>query len=388
MPTLPAWVLASAILSAADTPISYTRDIRPILSENCFYCHGQDPNQRKADIRLDTLQGQKDSGAITPGKPSESSLIDRIHSGDASKLMPPPKSNRKLSAEQKKLLERWIAEGARFEDHWAFVPPVRPPVPEVPGITHPVDRFLAAAQKAKGLQPNPEADRLTLIRRLTLDLTGLPPTPAEVEAFAGDTNPKAYDKLVDRLMDSPHYGERQALPWLDAARYADSNGFQQDGDTFQWVWRDWVVRALNDNMPFDRFSTEQLAGDLLPGATPEQKVASAFNRNHLVNGEGGAIPDEQRFVIYFDRMDVTATNWLGLTLACAQCHDHKYDPITTRDYYSLMAGFNQLSESGLAGFQSSKTRVSPPFIEFPLPGQKEKIANLEKEAGDLASQFE
>jgi len=388
MPTLPAWVLASAILGAADTPISYTRDIRPILSENCFYCHGQDPNQRKADIRFDTLEGQKESGTITPGKPSESPLIDRIHSGDATKLMPPPKSNRKLTADQKKLLERWIAEGARFEDHWAFVPPVRPPVPEVPGITHPVDRFLAAAQKVKGIQPNPEADRRTLIRRLTLDLTGLPPTPAEVDTFANDPEPKAYDKLVDRLMASPHYGERQALPWLDAARYADSNGFQQDGDTFQWVWRDWVVKALNDNMPFDRFSTEQLAGDLLPGATPAQKVATAFNRNHLVNGEGGAIPDEQRFVIYFDRMDVTATNWLGLTLACAQCHDHKYDPITTRDYYSLMAGFNQLSESGLAGFQSSKTRVSPPFLEYPLPGQKEKIAALEQEAGELANQLE
>ena len=388
MPTLPAWVLASAILGAADTPISYTRDIRPILSENCFYCHGQDPNQRKADIRFDTLQGQKESGTITPGKPSESPLIDRIHSGDATKLMPPPKSNRKLTADQKTLLERWIAEGARFEDHWAFVPPVRPPVPEVPGITHPVDRFLAAAQKVKGIQPNPEADRRTLIRRLSLDLTGLPPTPTEVDTFANDPDPKAYDKLVDRLMASPHYGERQALPWLDAARYADSNGFQQDGDTFQWVWRDWVVKALNDNMPFDRFSTEQLAGDLLPGATPAQKVATAFNRNHLVNGEGGAIPDEQRFVIYFDRMDVTATNWLGLTLACAQCHDHKYDPITTRDYYSLMAGFNQLSESGLAGFQSSKTRVSPPFLEYPLPGQKEKIAALEQEAGELANQLE
>ena len=388
MPTLPAWVLASAILGTADTPISYTRDIRPILSENCFYCHGQDANQRKADIRLDTLQGQKDSGSITPGKPAESSLIDRIHSGDATRLMPPPKSNRKLTTEQKNLLERWIAEGARFEEHWAFVPPVRPPVPETIGISHPVDRFLASAQLAKGIQSNPEADRHTLIRRLSLDLTGLPPTPAEVQAFSNDTDPKAYDKLVDRLMASPHYGERQALPWLDAARYADSNGFQQDGDTFQWVWRDWVVKALNDNMPFDRFSTEQLAGDLLPGATPEQKVASAFNRNHLVNGEGGAIPDEQRFVIYFDRMDVTATNWLGLTLACAQCHDHKYDPLTMRDYYGLMAGFNQLSESGLAGFQSSKTRVSPPFIEYPLPGQKEKLASLEKDVSDLSSQLE
>ena len=388
MPMLPAWVIACALLGTADTPISYTRDIRPILSENCFYCHGQDGGQRKADLRLDTLQGQKDSGSITPGKPDESGLIDRIHSTDPAKLMPPAKSNRKLTPSQKKLLERWISEGAKFEDHWAFQPPQKATLPTMPGIDHPVDRLLAEAQLKSGILINAEANRRTLIRRLALDLTGLPPTPAEVDAFVADTDPKAYDKLVDRLMASPHYGERQALPWLDAARYADSNGFQQDGDTFQWVWRDWVVQALNENMPFDRFSTEQLAGDLLPNATPAQKVASAFNRNHLVNGEGGAIPDEQRFVIYFDRMDVTSTNWLGLTMACVQCHDHKYDPLTMRDYYSLMAGFNQLSETGLAGFQSSKTRVSPPFLEYPLAGQKETVARLEKEANDLASQLE
>jgi hypothetical protein len=386
--------LGAAILSGltllplAQRPISYGRDIRPILSENCFYCHGQDPNQRKADIRLDTKEGQRSGGIVVPGKPGESALVERIHHTEASKLMPPPKSNRKLSAEQKALLERWIAEGARFEDHWAFVAPVRPPVPKIGGISHPIDAFLARKMAEKGITPNPEADKRTLIRRLSLDLIGLPPKPEEVEAFVNDKDPKAYEKLVDRLMASPHYGERMALPWLDAARYADSNGFQQDGDTFQWVWRDWVVKAINDNMPFDRFTIEQLAGDLLPKATPEQKVASAFNRNHLVNGEGGAIPDEQRHVIYFDRIDVTATNWLGLTMACSQCHDHKYDPITAKDYYSFMAAFNQLSESGTAGYQSSKTRVSPPFLEYPLPGQKEAIASMEKEIGTIRAELD
>jgi len=368
------------LLPHAEPPVSYGRDIRPILSENCFYCHGQDPNQRKADVRLDTLAGQRAEGIVVPGKPAESSLLERIHATEASQLMPPPKSNRKLTADQKKLIERWIAEGAKFEGHWAFQTPVRPKVPAVAGVSHPVDAFLAAKRKEKGLTQNPPADRRMLIRRVYSDLVGLAPTPEEVEAFVRDADPKAYEKLIDRLLASPHFGERLALPWLDAARYADSNGFQQDGDTFQWIWRDWVVKALNDNMPFDRFTIEQLAGDLLPNATAEQKIASAFNRNHLVNGEGGAIPDEQRHVIYFDRIDVTTTNWLGLTMACAQCHDHKYDPVTQKDYYSLMAAFNRLSESGLAGFQSSKIRVSPPFFEYPLPGQKEIVDSLQKKA--------
>ena len=386
----PSAVLLSGVLLSlhAEPPVSYTRDIRPILAENCFYCHGQDATQRKADLRLDTRAGQRAEGIVTPGNLAESALAERIRAADATKLMPPAKSNRKLTESQKKLLERWITEGALFEEHWAFVPPKRLPVPAIAGTSHPVDAFLDARLREKGLAANPLADRHALIRRLSLDLTGLPPTRDEVTAFVNDPAPNAYEKQVDRLMASGHYGERLALPWLDAARYADSNGFQQDGDTFQWVWRDWVVKALNDNMPFDRFTIEQIAGDLLPGATPEQKVATGFNRNHLVNGEGGAIPDEQRHVIYFDRIDVTATNWLGLTMACAQCHDHKYDPITQRDYYSLMAGFNQLSESGLAGNQSSKTRVSPPFLEYPLPGQRENLARLEKAVTELNTQMD
>jgi hypothetical protein len=256
-------------------------------------------------------------------------------------------------------------------------------VPKVTEATNPIDAFLRAKYPAMKLSPAAEADKVTLIRRLTLDMIGLPPTPKEVDAFLQDQSSISYEKLVDRLMESPHYGERQSLPWLDAARYADSNGFQQDGDTFQWVWRDWVVKALNTNMPFDRFTIEQLAGDLLPNATESQKIASGFNRNHLVNGEGGAIPEEQRFNILFDRVDTTATNWLGLTMACAQCHDHKYDPMTMKDYYSLLAAFNNLSESGVAGRQSSKIRVSPPFIETPTAEQKAKAESLDKIAADL-----
>ncbi len=369
--------------SLAAAPISYGRDVRPILAENCFFCHGQDPNQRKGDLRLDTRDGQKAEGVLVAGKPDESELVRRIFSREKGRQMPPVKSNRHLTAQQKETLRRWVAEGATFEDHWAFVAPVRPRIPGGTRGRNSLDRFVAARLAEKGLTPSPEADRVTLIRRVTLDLIGLPPTPAEVDAFLADPAPEAYEKLVDRLLASPHYGERMALPWLDAARYADSNGFQQDGDTFQWVWRDWVVRALNANMPFDRFTIEQLAGDLLPNPTLEQKIATAFNRNHLVNGEGGAIPEEQRFNILFDRVDTTATTWLGLTMACCQCHDHKYDPMTQRDYYSLLAGFNNLSENGVAGRQSSRVRVSPPFIDAASPAMKADLAACEKKVADL-----
>ncbi|MBL8867222.1 MAG: DUF1553 domain-containing protein, partial [Planctomycetia bacterium] len=283
----------------------------------------------------------------------------------------------KLTDEQKEILKRWIAEGANFEEHWAFVAPKRPEIPKIDGVSNPIDAFIRSKLAEAKLKSSAPADKVTLIRRVTLDLIGLPPTPEEVDAFVKDDSPNAYEKLLDRLFASPHYGERMALPWLDAARYADSNGFQQDGDTFQWVWRDWVVKALNDNMPFDQFTVEQLAGDLLPNATLDQKIATAFNRNHLVNGEGGAIPEEQRFNNLFDRVDTTATNWLGLTMACAQCHDHKYDPITQKDYYSLMAAFNNVSESGVAGRQSSKMRVSPPFLEAPTAEHKATLASLE-----------
>ena len=377
------WLAAAQTRAdAPPTPLDFNRDIRPILSENCFYCHGQDANKRQADLRLDLREAAVAAAAIVPGTPGSSTVLERIHSTDPDVLMPPPDSNRRLSDHQKRLLERWIAEGAEYEPHWAFTPPVRPALPPVQRADwprQPLDHFVLAKIEAAGLSPAPEADRATLIRRLYADLVGLPPTPEEVDAFVADERPDAYELLVDRLLASPHYGERMALPWLDAARYADSNGFQQDGDTWQWIWRDWVVSALNADKPFDQFSIEQFAGDLLPDATPEQKIASGFNRNHLLNGEGGAIAEEQRFNNLFDRVDTTSTTWLGLTMACAQCHDHKYDPLTRTDYYSLLDAFNRVPETGTPTRFSARIRVAPPVLELPSADNKARLAALEKE---------
>ena len=386
-PVIPALLVALASLPAtAADRLDFNRDIRPILAENCFYCHGQDAAKRQADLRLDDRDAAVAARAIVPGEPGASSLLERIHSDDAAVVMPPPDSNRRLAPEHKQLLSRWIAEGADYPPHWAFVTPRRPeppPVTDAGWCRTPVDRFVLARLEAEGLRPSPEADRATLIRRLHADLVGLPPTPEEVDAFVADPDPAAYERLVDRLLASPHYGERMALPWLDAARYADSNGFQQDGDTWQWMWRDWVVRALNDDMPFDRFSIEQLAGDLLPDATVDQQIASGFNRNHLLNGEGGAIPEEQRFNTLFDRVDTTATTWLGLTMACAQCHDHKYDPLTQLDYYGLLDLFNRVPESGVPTYYSSRIRVAPPVIEVPSAENLARIAEFEAQIAAL-----
>lgn len=378
-----ALLLGAALAAQAAPPaLDFNRDIRPILSENCFYCHGQDANKRQADLRLDVRDSALAAAAIVPHDAANSPLVARINSSDPDELMPPANSNRRLSPEQKQLLEQWIAEGAPYAAHWAFVAPVRPSEPAVKQadwVRTPIDRFVLAKLEAAGLAPAPEADRATLIRRLSIDLTGLPPTPAEVDRFIADADPLAYEKLVDRLLESPHYGERMALDWLDAARYADSNGFQQDGDTWQWIWRDWVVRAINEDLPFDQFTLWQLAGDLLPNATTDQKIASGFNRNHLLNGEGGAIPEEQRYVNLFDRIDTTATTWLGLTMACAQCHDHKYDPLTQRDYYSLLDAFNRVPENGVPQYFSSRIRVANPVIELPTPEYLAKIAEFESQ---------
>jgi hypothetical protein len=380
--------LVGMVAAAEPAAPDFNRDIRPLLSENCFYCHGQDGQKREADLRLDDREAALAARAIVPGEPGASVMLERINSTDPDVVMPPPDSNRRLSHEQKRLLERWIAAGADYRPHWAFVPPVRPQPPTVSRADWPrndVDRFVLAKIEAAGLAPAPEADRATLIRRLHADLIGLPPSPEEVDAFVVDPDPEAYEKLVDRLLASPHYGERMALPWLDAARYADSNGFQQDGDTWQWIWRDWVVRALNADMPFDRFSIEQIAGDLLPDATADQKIASGFNRNHLLNGEGGAIAEEQRFNNLFDRVDTTSTTWLGLTMACAQCHDHKYDPLTRVDYYSLLDGFNRVPETGMPSRFSARIRVAPPVLELPSEEQRTRLAALEAEAQSLAA---
>ena len=371
--------------AAAADAIQFNRDIRPILSENCYACHG--PGKQEAGLRLDSAEAagrELDSGAraIVAGDAKGSEMVSRIWATDPDIVMPPPHSNRSLSDPQKSLLERWIQEGAEYKQHWAFMPPVRATPPDVKQsdwLRNDIDRFVLAKIEAAGIAPSPEAHRSTLIRRLHADLVGLPPTPEEVDAFVADRDPLAYEKLVDRLLASPHYGERMALTWLDAARYADSNGFQQDGDTWQWIWRDWVVRSLNADMPFDRFSIEQLAGDLLPDATIDQKIASGFNRNHLLNGEGGAIAEEQRFNNLFDRVDTTSTTWLGLTMACAQCHDHKYDPMTQTDYYGLLDVFNRVPERGGPSKFSARVRVAPPVLELPTEQNKKRLAELQAE---------
>lgn len=372
--------------AVADEPIDFNRDIRPILSENCFYCHGQDGNKRQADLQLHVRQEAINVGAIVPHDAAKSSIIQRIRTDNPDELMPPPKSNRHLTDEQKALLERWINSGADYQTHWAYITPKRPTEPQAHDVNwarNPIDRFILAKLEPAGLHPSPEADRATLIRRLYIDLVGLPPSIEEVDAFVIDSDPKAYENLVDKLLQSPHYGERMSLPWLDAARYADSNGFQQDGDTWQWIWRDWVVKALNEDLPFDQFTIWQVAGDLLPNATDDQKIASGFNRNHLLNGEGGAIAEEQRFVNLFDRVDTTATTWLGLTMACCQCHDHKYDPLTQRDYYGLLDAFNRVPENGTPQRMSRKIRVAAPYLELISDETKKQIADYESQIQKL-----
>ncbi len=343
-----------AIASGAD--LSFNRDIRPILSENCYYCHGFDSNHRKAKLRLDSLEGatadHDGTRALVPRDLGKSAAWQRIISDDPDELMPPPDSHKKLTSAQKEVLKKWIEQGAKYEAHWAFVAPVRPAVPGIAnGKTseNPVDAFIAQGLVTAGLQPSLEAMPEALIRRLTLDLTGLPPTLAEVDAFVAESilNPKsAMQTLVDRLLNSPRYGEHMAMPWLDAARYADTNGYQGDAYRMNWPWRDWVVRAFNENMPYDRFTIEQLAGDLLEKPTNDQLVATAFNRNHALNAEGGTIPEENRTKNVFDRVETTSGVFLGLTMQCCQCHDHKFDPLKQSDYYGMYAIFNQISEPG------------------------------------------
>jgi len=378
------WLGAGFAASAADR-LSYDRDVRPILADNCFGCHGPDEHDRKAGLRLDAPQPvtpPTDSGlpAIVPGKPDESELIARILAADADVLMPPPESHKSLSAAQKETIRRWIAAGAAYEPHWAYLPPVRPALPAVRNMAWPrnaIDRFILAQLEQEGLEPAPEADRSTLIRRLSLDLTGLPPSRAETEAFLTDTSPHAYDNLVDRLLASPRYGERMAVDWLDAARYADTNGYQVDRDRENWAWRDWVIKAFNDNVPFDRFTVEQLAGDLLPDPTPEQRIATGFHRNHMLNEEGGIIAEEFLAEYTADRVETTATVWLGQTFNCTRCHDHKFDPFTQRDFYSLKAFFHNVDERGI-GIREAHVRLSaPPTLRLSTPAQEERLAELQ-----------
>jgi hypothetical protein len=356
--------------------IDFNRDIRPILSENCFHCHGPDAAHRQADLRLDTEQGAH--AALDLQSPAESLLLQRVSTTDPDLLMPPPASNRKLTPRQIELLTQWVAAGAPWGQHWAFQPIVAPPLPvlqlqpDAPVTArNEIDLFIQAQLQREGLTPAREADRRTLLRRLSLDLTGLPPTPAELAEFLNDSRPDAYERQVDRLLNSPAYGERMAWEWLDAARYADSNGYQGDGERTMWPWRDWVVRAFNENLPYDQFTVWQLAGDLLPEATFEQQLATGFCRNHMINGEGGRIAEENRVDYVMDMSETMGTVWLGLTLNCCRCHDHKFDELTKHDYFALFAYFNQTPVDGGGG-----NPQTPPVLAVPTAAQRESEAAL------------
>src|SRR4051812_29585880 len=343
----------------APVEIKFNRDIRPILSDRCFSCHGPDANKRQSGLRLDQEAGMyaalpkhPDKKAFVPGKPAESFAYQRIISNDKLEKMPPVTSHLKVSDHEADLIKRWIEQGAKWQEHWSFAKPVRvepPAVKDTKWARNEIDRFIRARLEQEGLQPSPEADKATLIRRVSLDLTGIPPTPAEVDAFIANQAPDAYEKLVDRLLASPRYGEQMASQWLDYARYADSHGFQSDPERFMSHWRDWVINAYNANMPFDQFTIEQLAGDLLPNATDDQKIATGFHRNHRINSEGGVIGEEWRVETVIDRVETTSATFLGLTMGCCRCHDHKFDPITQKEFYSFFAFFNNVDERGDAG---------------------------------------
>ena len=363
-------LVSSADTVLADPKISFNRDIRPILSENCFECHGPDANQRQAELRLDQAADALE-WAITPGD-LNSPLIERIATDELTSVMPPPNSKKSLSPAQIAKLTRWVEQGANYEPHWSLLPIVRPEVPEVAGATNPIDAFVRQRLRTEGLAAAPEAERRVLLRRVTLDLIGLPPTPQEIDAFLADAAPGAYERVVDRLLASPHYGEQMALPWLEAARYADTSGYQADWERFMWPWRDWVIQAFNDNMPFDQFTVEQLAGDLLPNATPSQILATGFNRNHRINDEGGVIAAEYAVEYVVDRVDTTSTVWLGLTMGCCRCHDHKYDPLSQQDFYNLFAIFNNVPEAGKDG----RLGYAKPTLQYPNPETEEQLARL------------
>jgi mono/diheme cytochrome c family protein len=379
--------VAPAISLAEDAP-RFDRDIRPILSNKCFVCHGPDAEVRQGGLRLDERAAAFEPGdsgepAIVPGKPDESELVRRILAEDEGERMPPADSNKQLTDQEKDLLQKWIASGADWQAHWSFETPKRPEPPAVADewAKNPIDRFIIARLQAAGLKPSPEADRTALLRRLSLDLTGLPPTPAEIDAFLADTSPEAYDKAVDRLLASPHYGERMALEWLDAARFADTHGFHLDSGRDMTAWREWVIDAFNTNKPFDRFTVEQLAGDLLPNPTLEQQIASGFNRNHMINFEGGAIPAEYHNAYLVDRVSTTNTVWLGLTMACAQCHDHKYDPLSQKEFYQFYAFFHNVPENGLDGSQGN----AAPLVKVPTSEQQAKLAEVDQAIAELES---
>ena len=357
--------------------VDFARDIQPLLSDNCFACHGPDAKQRKADLRLDTRDGALADldgvSAVVPGKPSESELVARITTDDEDDLMPPPDSGKQLDAAQKALLQRWIADGAEYDLHWAYKPVARPTPPRVKNgsfVLNDIDRFVLARLQGKGHEPSREADRRTLIRRLSFDLTGLPPTWEQVRAFVADSSPRAFGKLVDQLLASPHYGERMAVYWLDLVRYADTMGYHSDNKQTKPLYREYVINAFNDNLPFDQFTREQLAGDQLPGSTRRQLIASGYNRLNMTTREGGSQPKEYIAIYLGDRVRNVSGVWMATTLGCTECHDHKFDPFTARDFYSLGAFFSDLEE----------TPVGPQkYTPLPTPAQQSNVDKLKKQ---------
>ena len=365
--------LLAATLTAATKPVDFLREIRPILSDACFQCHGPDEASRMAKLRLDTKEGAL-AKVVIPGNATDSPLIQRISETKSARRMPPLHAKIQLNETQISTLKRWVEEGANWQEHWSFLPPKPPPIPAVQLKQWPrtdIDRFVLARLEQDKLKPSLEAEKPTLLRRLTLDLTGLPPTPQELDTFLADKSSSSYEKQVDRLLSSPRFGEKMALHWLDLARYADTHGYHIDSHRDMWPWRDWLISAFNRNMPYDQFTVWQIAGDMLPNATREQKIASGFNRNHVINYEGGAIPEEYQTEYVIDRVEATSTTWLGLTMGCARCHDHKYDPIKQKDFYRFFAFFNNIDEKGLDGSLGN----AAPFLKLPTETQE----TLEKE---------
>jgi hypothetical protein len=357
----------------------FNRDVRPILSDKCFVCHGPDAVAKKIPLRLDSEAAAQ--RVLAPGNPAASLLVQRITATNPAQRMPPVYSGLKLTEREIETLRGWIGQGAKWEKHWSLIPPRRLPVPE---SCNAIDYFVEERLKREGLKPSPQASQETLLRRVSLDLTGLPPTPAEVDAFLSDRSPNAYEKVVDRLLASPRYGERMAARWLDAARYADSNGYQYDGERYMWRWRDWVIDAFNRNQRFDQFALEQIAGDMLPGATTAQKIATGFNRNHRANTEDGIIAEEYAVEYVVDRVETTSTVFLGLTLGCARCHNHKYDPFTQKEFYQVYAYFNNVPELGRA----MKYGNSPPMVPAPTSEQQRALGDLEAKIRSVENELQ